>query len=104
MKLVSNAPTRTAANPGHPDRFAYNEDGTVDWPNSASQCLGRAVGMVDMIYAYASDNRGNFPELYDDTMESQLHAIHHELLDVGKLIEGWQQEQWKKEKGKEEQS
>ncbi len=100
MKLVSNGPTRPAANPGHPDRFAYNEDGTVDWQTSTSLCLERAKGMVDMIYAYASSNRGSVPELYENTMESQLHAIHVELQDVGKLVDGWHNEQWKKERKK----
>ncbi len=106
MKLISDVPKRTnnAANPGHPDRFAYNEDGTVDWQTSASLCLDRARGMVDMIYAYASSNRGNFRDLYTDTLESQLHAIQHELQDVGKLVEGWHNEQWQKEHGKEQQS
>ena len=92
--------TTEAKTIGHPDRFAYHKDGTVDWRFSASLCLERAKGMVDMITAYASDNRGNFPELYTDSMESQLHAIHHELQDVGKLLEGWQQEQWRKEQKK----
>ena len=92
--------TTEAKTIGHPDRFAYNEDGTVDWQTSASQCLDRARAMVDMIYAYASSNRGSFPELFDDTLESQLHAIQAELQDVGKLVEDWHQEQWKKERGK----
>ena len=78
---------------GHPDRFAYNEDGTVDWLFSTTLCLERAKAMVDMIQGYAISNRGSFPELYDNTLESQLHAIHHELQDVGKLVEGWQGKQ-----------
>ena len=28
--------TTEAKTIGHPDRFAYNEDGTVDWQTSAS--------------------------------------------------------------------
>ncbi len=94
---MSTTQTKTI---GHPDRFAYNEDGTVDWQTSASQCLDRARDMVDMIYAYASSNRGNFPDLYDDTLESQIHAIRAELQDVGKLVEGWHMEQWQKERKK----
>ena len=85
---------------GHPDRFTYNEDGTVDWFFSTTLCLERAKGMVDMITAYASDNRGNFPELFENTMEAQLHAIHVELQDVEALVEGWNHEQWKKERKK----
>ncbi len=85
---------------GHPDRFAYNEDGTVDWQTSTSRCLDRAGGMLDMIDAYVSSNRGNFPDLYDDTLESQLHAIQAELQDVGKLVEDWHHEQWQKERKK----
>ena len=92
--------TTEAKTIGHPDRFAYNEDGTVDWQTSVSQCLDRARGMVDMIYAYASSNRGAFPELFDNSLESQLHAIQAELQDVGKLVEDWHNEQWKKEHGK----
>ena len=92
-----NTDTKTV---GDPDRFAFNENGSCGWHTSAGLCLDRAKAMVDMLYAYASDNRGNFPELYDNTMESQLHAIHHELQDVEKLIEGWQQDQWRKEQKK----
>jgi hypothetical protein len=92
--------TTEAKTIGHPDRFAYNGDGTVDWQTSTSQCLGRAEAMVDMIYAYVSSNRGGFPDLYTNTLESQLHAIQAELQDVGKLIEGWHHEQWQKEQKK----
>ncbi len=50
-----------------------------------------------MIYAYVSSNRGSFPDLYTNTLESQIHAIQAELQDVKKLVEGWHNEQWKRE-------
>ena len=90
-----NTDTKTV---GHPDRFAFNENGSCDWHTSAGLCLDRAKAMVDMIYGYVSSNRGSFPDLYTNTLEAQLHAINAELNDVGKLIEGWHDEQWKKER------
>ena len=95
-----NTETKTI---GHPDRFAYKEDGAVDWPNSAGMCVDRARAMVDMIYAYVSANRGSFPDLFDNTLDSLTHAIHAELQDVGKLVGDWHMDQCQKEQAKGEQ-
>ena len=92
-------------NPGHPDRFAYNlnGDGAVDWHTSASVCLERAHAMLDMVNCYVSeieDEGQGFAGLGQHTLGSITDAVQVELRDVGKLLDGWHNEQWRKERKK----